>query len=120
MSGAYDLIVSSNVLEHVPYPAEVLADMVAAMGPGTTLYLEVPHEDLVREVSDPGERAAGKRHWHEHVNFFTPDALSAMTARAGLEIAELRSLPIVAGGLAKRVFALAAHLRREQTTSVAA
>ena len=119
-SAAYDLIVSSNVLEHVPYPADVLADMVAAMGSGTILYLEVPHEDLVQEVDDPRERAARKRHWHEHVNFFTPEALSAMTDRAGLEIVELRSLPIVAGGLAKRVFSVAVRRRRADAISVAA
>lgn len=113
----YDLIVSSNVLEHVPYPADVLADMVSAMAAGTVLYLEVPHEDLVQHVPDASERAARKRHWHEHINFFTPASLRAMAEAAGLAIVDLRSQPIVAGGLPKQVFCLAARLRQSHAAA---
>ena len=45
----YDLIVCSNVLEHVPYPRLVLAEIMAVMTPTTVLYIEVPMENLVKE-----------------------------------------------------------------------
>jgi hypothetical protein len=96
--GAYDLIVLSHVLEHVPWPAEMIGEIAAVMDQQTVLYLEVPHETLV--AADPAARdlAAKKKHWHEHVNFFTEDALRALLARCGLKIAaaEVRTIPSLA------------------------
>ena len=109
-AGAYDLVVSSNVLEHVPEPGALLAEMAAALGPGTVLYLEVPHEEVVRCEPDPAARPARKRHWHEHVNFFTEAALDAMLARAGLSAVARTSHPVSAAGRAAHVFSIVARL----------
>ena len=80
----YDLLACSEVLEHVPYPLELLKAMLPAAGTQTLLYLEVPHEALVREFPGSRELAPRKRHWHEHINFFNLDALVCLLERAGL------------------------------------
>jgi hypothetical protein len=86
--GGYDLIVLSHVLEHVPWPADMIGEIAAVMDQTTVLYLEVPYESLV--AADPLGRdlAAKKKHWHEHINFFTETGLRALLARCGLDIAE--------------------------------
>lgn len=106
----YDLIVSSNVLEHVPFPREQLCEIAAVMNPETILYLEVPHEDVVRLIASSDERTGAKRHWHEHINFFTEEAINAMTEHAGLEILTRISHPVSAGGKGSYVFSIVARL----------
>ncbi|TXN70446.1 class I SAM-dependent methyltransferase [Methylobacterium sp. WL6] len=115
-TGPYDLVVSSNLLEHVPFPREQLREIAAAMNPGTILYLEVPHEDIVRLVPNSGDRAAAKRHWHEHVNFFTEEAIDAMMEQAGLETLTRISHPVSAGGEGSHVFSIVARSRRPLET----
>ena len=108
-AGSYDLIVSSNVLEHVPDPVGLVRAMAAAMTADTILYIEVPHEDAVRLIPERAARAAAKRHWHEHINFFTPEALDALLVRAGLTCIERISHPVSAGGKDSHVFSLVAR-----------
>lgn len=110
-SGGYDLVVSAHVLEHVAYPVELLREMAATMTAETILYLEFPHEDLMRRP-DFERRAGAKRHWHEHVNFFSEAGVTAMTARAGLDLIECRSHPVSAGGRPAQVFSVIARLKR--------
>lgn len=71
----YDLLVCSQVLEHVPYPQQVLAEMLPALGPQTLLYLEVPYEPLIQAAPGSLDLAPRKHHWHEHINFFSPESL---------------------------------------------
>lgn len=107
-ANVYDLIVFSNVLEHVPYPRDLLREIVGAMRPETVLYIEVPHEDVVRLIDDPAQRLERKRHWHEHINFFTPRALDILFRDAGLLQIERKSHPITAGGKCSYVFSIMA------------
>jgi hypothetical protein len=104
----YDLVVFANVLEHVSNPREAVAALAEAMGPRTLLYLEVPHEEVVRTIADPATRLRSKRHWHEHINFFTADALDVVFRQAGLRIVERISHPVFAGGKESHVFSIAA------------
>lgn len=92
----YDLIVLSHVLEHLPWPEGTVAEIASVMKSDTVLYVEVPHEELVR--LDPESRGlhARKRHWHEHINFFTQASLAALLGRCGLEVVDMLSL--AAGG----------------------
>ena len=41
----YDVIVSFQVLEHLPNPGEVVADLAGRLGPGGCLVVAVPNED---------------------------------------------------------------------------
>src|SRR5687767_5484712 len=92
--GAYDLVVCSNVLEHVPYPRQTVEAMTRLLSAPTILYIEVPHEDLIRA----GQPSSDKKHWHEHINFFTPRSLEILFSLCGLEVLAVTELHINAGG----------------------
>ena len=102
----YDLLVCSQVLEHVPYPGDVLQDLVQAMRPGTLLYVEVPQEQLMRG-SDPLQN---KHHWHEHINFFSERSLDVLLGNHGLRVVASQQLPVIGGGAASHVFQFACRL----------
>jgi len=94
---SYDLVVCSQVLEHVSFPLDFVRQMLAAMGPQTLLYLEVPHEQLVRQHPGSRDLAPLKRHWHEHVNFYNEVALQRLLERLGLELVDSLRLPVELG-----------------------
>jgi hypothetical protein len=98
LSTKYDLIVCSNVLEHVPYPAELILDMKKAMGKETVLYIEVPLEDIVRLSEPHADLSLMKKHWHEHINFYSENSLLQMLNHCGLKVLELKKLNASAGG----------------------
>lgn len=107
LSTKYDLIICSNVLEHVPYPPELILDMKTAMGQDTVLYIEVPLEDIVR-VSEPcADLSRIKKHWHEHINFYSENSLLQMLSRCELEVVALRILNASAGGNSAFLFQVA-------------
>ncbi|MDP3122717.1 class I SAM-dependent methyltransferase [Polynucleobacter sp.] len=85
----YDLIICSQVLEHIPYPHNILQDIVSAMSDSTILYLEVPYEEVMREFAGSPDLAQRKRHWHEHINFFSLDSMRKLVEGAGLELIEI-------------------------------
>jgi SAM-dependent methyltransferase len=103
----YDLVVCSNVLEHVPYPKDLLEGIKALMQPSTVLYLEVPRENLVRENPDAATLLRKKRHWHEHINFFSETALRALLREVGLSIVEFKVHDIVSEGVLHSQFMVA-------------
>lgn len=88
----FNLVVCSNVLEHVPSPAGLLEEIVGIMRPGTLLYLEVPLESFVADRIGADDLASGKKHWHEHINFFNETALRALIARCGLKLVHFEVL----------------------------
>lgn len=90
----HDLVTCMQVLEHVADPVAVLQEILPAMGPATLLYLEVPHEALVRRHPPGTDLTPSKRHWHEHINFFTERSLRALAARVGLRVLDTFLLPI--------------------------
>ena len=92
-----DLVTCSNVLEHVPSPMAVLNEILPVMGAGTLLYLEVPHEVLIHEHPGSLGLAPLKLHWHEHINFFTPDSLAKLVANAGLSVVASHSRSVELG-----------------------
>jgi SAM-dependent methyltransferase len=110
----YDLIVCSQVLEHLPYPRKVLRQIATAMNSSSILYIEVPHEDLVRLIGDRQQRLSGKHHWHEHINFFTFESLEAVLRQAGFRVVDWLSLPVTAGGREGHVFSVVARRVSEE------
>lgn len=93
---AYDLVVCSNVLEHVPYPAELVDELRRTMRPETLLYIEVPHEEVVRTHQGGEDLNLKKRHWHEHINFFSRESLLRLMQACGIEVVDVNELHIVA------------------------
>jgi hypothetical protein len=96
-----DLIINSNVLEHVGFPRDLVASILAAAGDGL-VYLEVPAEKptglsrIARRIAQIGVmtvahpslaasilRPASLYMMHEHINYFTEGSLTAMFRAAG-------------------------------------
>jgi hypothetical protein len=107
----YDLVICSNVLEHVPYPAELIVEIKNTMGKDTVLYVEVPYEDIVRETSTDQNWHLKKKHWHEHINFYTEKALLSMLNLCGLDMIATRQLNASAGGSSKFLFQVACKIK---------
>jgi hypothetical protein len=91
---AYDLIVCSNVLEHIPHPIDLLEEIAAYMTDQTILYLEMPFEAFMSANRDNPDVLKSKKHWHEHVNFFTIQSLEALCHNAGLDIVHSQVLAL--------------------------
>ncbi len=98
----FDLILSSNVLEHVNYPRKVLGEIADVARPGTLVFVEVPFEspfspfNLAKRLAQNGillgtrpasgvrlMRPAAMVQMHEHVNFFNPRALEHLVRAMG-------------------------------------
>ncbi len=105
----YDLIVCSQVLEHVSFPLDLINQILPALHEQTLVYLEVPHEALMRENPGSLELAGLKRHWHEHVNFFTPQALHRLLDSAGLVLVDSHLLTIDLGWRQSQVMGVLAR-----------
>lgn len=80
--GKYNLVVCSNLLEHVPWPLATLEEIEPHMG--DILYLEIP----MGAVDDNSYKT--KTEWHEHINFFTLKSLEMLLRRAGLNVVDFR------------------------------
>lgn len=106
----YDLVVCSQVLEHVPSPLELILEIVPTLSQDTLFYIEVPHEPLVREFPGDLSLATRKRHWHEHINFFTEAALHRLLERAGLQHIETQLLSYDNGSRRGEVIGILARL----------
>jgi hypothetical protein len=104
----YDLIVCSNVLEHVPYPADILFDIKKCMRESTILYIEVPFESIMQDRS--ANAYLKKKHWHEHINFYSELALAKLIEGVGLKSLSLNKLTITAEGRPTCLFQIACQL----------
>jgi len=109
-STRYDLIICSNVCEHIPYPIDIISDIKKSMGIDTVLYIEVPLEDIVRTNDAKTALHQQKKHWHEHINFFTDKSIKALLAQCGLSIIDLKVLEATAGGNSSYLYQVACKL----------
>lgn len=94
---SYDLVVCCNVLEHIPYPLDLLKTLTECMSPETLLYIELPYENLIHAAEEQGdlpEVYRKKRHWHEHINFFNFNSIKTLVARSGLTLLDIKETPI--------------------------
>ena len=100
-----DLVINSNVFEHVGFPRLLLEDIVKATPPGGTVFLEVPRESplglarVFRRVAQLGivalARPALARHvlrpaslylMHEHINYFSEQSLATLMRSCGCSV----------------------------------
>ena len=70
--GAFDTVLSTEVLEHLPTPAVCVAEMARVLKPGGKLLLTVPFSQPLHELPNDFWR-------------FTPSALALLAEDAGLE-----------------------------------
>lgn len=99
-NGIVDFIICSNVLEHVPYPAKVLDDIVNCMHADTWLFIDVPDE-----IAAAGEHPVS---FHEHINYFTEPSAKALLQKSGFEVLKMETVELDFGyAKARQVFLLA-------------
>jgi 2-polyprenyl-3-methyl-5-hydroxy-6-metoxy-1,4-benzoquinol methylase len=85
---AFDVVTLIDVLEHVPDPAALLAEVHGRLVPGGVLAALVPNTASVTR------RLFGRRWPHyapEHLYFWTPAALRRQLAASGFEVREIRT-----------------------------
>jgi hypothetical protein len=93
----YDLIVLSEVLEHIPFPGDSLRAIRPFMSSSTILYVEVPLERLQQSATGfPYSGADKKKYWHEHINFFTSRSMEILLNRSGYTVLSRKILDLSA------------------------
>jgi hypothetical protein len=104
-SREFDLVVCSNVLEHVGFPRTVMDQITSIAAPKTMVFLEVPYESpfgarlLLRRLIQYGILALTRPAvalsvarpgllypMHEHINYFTPGALTTLMVKSGWSV----------------------------------
>lgn len=109
LTSAYDLIICSEVLEHIPYPCDILQAIRLRMNKNSILYLEVPHERVMQEPQNA--RLKNKRHWHEHINFFSIFSMEKLLDQCELETISTQSTKINTGEENCKILQIIAKLR---------
>jgi hypothetical protein len=103
-----ELLLCSNVLEHVGFPQQHLEQMAQACGPDTRVWIEVPLEEpggrkiRIMRIAQWGVLAITRPRialqllrpgltnlFHEHVNYFTEKSLRALLERRGWQVSRL-------------------------------
>lgn len=93
--GAYDLITSLEVIEHVTEPAAFVAGLAAALAPGGLLILSTPNRTAASRLLMVGlAEATGRipRGTHDWDAFLTPDELTRLVQNGGLEVIDVTGL----------------------------
>jgi hypothetical protein len=93
----YDLLICSNVLEHIPYPDNIVKELKELMSNESILYIEVPYESIVMENNAKEDLTKKKYHWHEHINFFTKKSISILFKNNGFNIIDLNIEDVTTG-----------------------
>jgi hypothetical protein len=104
----YGLVVCGQVLEHTPYPSDLLIEIRKAMNAHSVLYIEVPFEKIMQ--SGESEVETIKRHWHEHINFYSRASLIALLETMGFAILDQNVLAIHVAGSDAQILQVACRL----------
>lgn len=94
---SFDVVVMSEILEHLPAPARALAEAARVLRPGGLLLISVPHASYpllwdpvnwTREALRLGPIRDGMFAgiWANHERLYTPETLRAEVAAAGFQI----------------------------------
>lgn len=103
-SNTYDLVTCCSVIEHVPYPHTTLLDIRKTMRGKGKLYLEVPFEDIMH--GSPTDAIIRKRHWHEHINFFSEASLLRLVEYCGFNLIASDKIQVTVAGKTASAFQL--------------
>ena len=95
LPGAFDLVTSMEVIEHVSDPALFVRGLAEALAPRGLMILSTPNRTALSRLAmiEVGEGMGiipkGTHDWNQ---FLTPDALQSLLADAGLESFDLRGI----------------------------
>lgn len=91
----YDLVSCIHVLEHIPRLHEEMDRIRSIMTESTHLYIEVPCEEIFSKNICPQEIYQHKKHWHEHINFFTKRSLKELIRQSRLNLVDIRLYTVI-------------------------
>ncbi len=110
-----DLIINSNVLEHVGFPRVLVSQILDAAPPGGLVFLETPCENvfgwrrILRRIAQIPLMTAAKSRlavhllqpatifmMHEHINYYTERSLTTLMDRCGGNVIASGFYPLVA------------------------
>jgi 2-polyprenyl-6-hydroxyphenyl methylase/3-demethylubiquinone-9 3-methyltransferase len=94
-SEQFDLVVSMEVVEHVADPAAFIGGLVAALADDGVLILSTPNRTPLSKLAliTVGEGfGMVPKGTHDHAKFLTPEELTALVERAGLEVIDTTGL----------------------------
>jgi hypothetical protein len=84
------------------------------MDKGSVLYIEVPLENVV--LNNNADLHTLKKHWHEHINFYSEKSLCLLVQNVGLEVIDLNRLQATqakVGGQSGYFFQVACRLKSD-------
>jgi len=87
----FDLITCIHVFEHVPYPLKALKELILNLNDNGHIYIEVPKESIIDDKLLDVKILNNKKHWHEHINFYSIKSLSELIKNAGLTLIDISS-----------------------------
>ena len=94
-SDKFDLVTSMEVIEHVTDPAAFIQALSAKLAPGGLLILSTPNRTPLSRLAmiSIGESIGGiPKGTHDWNKFLTPDELTDMLVKAGLEVTDVTGL----------------------------
>jgi hypothetical protein len=81
------------------------------MDADSVLYIEVPHEELM--AKNVADRERLKRHWHEHINFYSERSMARLVENCGLAVIKKDILSTHVAGADIQISRLACKLSAE-------
>ena len=94
-SEGFDLVTSMEVIEHVTDPAAFIGALAAKLAPGGLLILSTPNRTALSRLAmiSIGESIGGiPKGTHDWDKFLTPEELTDMLVKAGLEVTDVTGL----------------------------
>jgi len=91
-AGAFDAVTLWHVLEHVPAPLDLLREIARLLREGGVAYIETPNAGGWTARTFAADWLAYDI--EHHVSHFTPESLTALAGRAGLEPTRVQHLSI--------------------------
>ena len=86
-AGSFDVIIFTEIIEHINDPMPILANIARLLRPGGCLYLTTPNfASLERRMIGP---SWGMLMWPEHITYWTPGHLDRALRAVGLRKASL-------------------------------